>query len=92
MKITAYITEKSAVLEGLGFKTFRVPFTMNKIEFQRLLAEKLPKGIKILGRISSKTVRSKKRMLGRGRFHTKRKNQKLMIVRLSDATAEINFN
>ena len=83
LKLRPYLTEKTTQHEGNGVYTFRIPFDATKIDVKRAVVEQFGKDFEA-GSVRIARVRSKTRLVGRGRLLTKRPRFKKAIVTLKD--------
>lgn len=83
INLRPYLTEKSTQQEGKGFYTFRVPFTATKIDVKNAIEQRFGKEFAV-DTVRMARVRSKVRVIGRGRSLTKRPRFKKAIISLKD--------
>lgn len=83
LKLRPYLTEKTSQQEGNGVYTFRIPFDATKIDVKRAVIEQFGKDFEATS-VRIARVRSKTRLVGRGRTLTKRHRFKKAIVTLKD--------
>lgn len=88
MKLTPIVSEKTTLLETAKVYTFKVPSTANKIEVKNEVEKVFEVSV---DKVAILSVRAKKRLIGRGKTHTRRQGQKKALVFLTKNSKEIDF-
>ena len=83
MILRPYLTEKTTKHEGNGVYTFRVPFSATKIDVKNAVVTTFGKDFEV-ATVNMLRVKSKTRLVGRGRTLTKRPRFKKAVVTLKD--------
>lgn len=88
MKLTPIVSEKTSLLEAVRVYTFKVPTTANKIEVKKEIEKTFEVSV---AKVAILSVKSKKRIVGRGKTLTRRQAQKKALVFLAKNSKEIDF-
>lgn len=88
MKLIPIVSEKTSLLEAVRVYTFKVPTTANKIEVKKEIEKTFEVSVT---KVAILSVKSKKRLVGKGKTFTRRQAQKKALVFLAKNSKEIDF-